>query len=223
MTGRTVTGILVVGTAAAPVIYVTSSRPAHRRRTAGTDMNLDTNSGILSRLTWNGSSWAKLDLVRGLPRSRGEPLPNGLALDPATNTLYIGQGGNTNMGAPSDNFPFLPEYALSAAILSVNLNAIGNTTYDLPTLDDEDRPGAADANDPFGGDDGKNQAKLVPGGPVQVYSPGYRNPYDVVLTRAGRLYTVDNGPNAGVGRRPAGFRRQSHHGGHRRGRHQSGA
>ena len=32
-----------------------------------------------------------------------------------------------------------------------------------------------------------------------MYSPGWRNAYDVVLTQAGRLYTVDNGPNAGWG------------------------
>src|SRR6185436_5489872 len=113
----------------------------------------------------------------GLPRSEENHSSNGLALDPATNTLYIAQGGHTNMGAPSHNFAMLPEYALSAAILSVNLNAIGNTTYDLPTLDDETRPGVNDSNDPFGGNDGKNQAKLVPGGPVQVYSSGFRNPY----------------------------------------------
>ena len=43
--------------------------------------------------------------------------------------------------------------------------------YDLPTLDDEDRPGVNDAHDPFGGNNGKNQAIVVPGGPVQVHSP----------------------------------------------------
>jgi N-acetylneuraminic acid mutarotase len=202
--GRQVTGILVTGTAANPVLYVTSSDPRSGGGAAGTDSNLDTNSGILSRLTWTGSTWVKLDLVRGLPRSEENHSSNGLALDPATNTLYIAQGGNTNMGAPSNNFALLPEYALSAAILSVNLTAIGNTTYDLPTLDDENRPGTADANDPFGGDNGKNQAMLVPGGPVQVYSSGYRNPYDVVLTQSGRLYTIDNGSNAGWGDVPLG-------------------
>ena len=103
------------------------------------------------------------------------------------------------MGAPSNNFALLPEYALSSAILSINLNAIGNTTYDLPTLDDENRAGVTDANDPFGGDNGKNQAKLVTGGPVQVYAPGFRNPYDLVITSKGRMYAVDNGANAGWG------------------------
>ena len=157
---------------------------------------------MISSLTWNGSSWQKLDLVRGLPRSEENHAANGMQLDPATNTLYVAQGGNTNKGAPSNNFALLPEFALSAAILSVDLDAIGNTTYDLPTLNDEDRAGTADANDPFGGNDGKNQAKLVPGGPVQVYAPGFRNPYDVVITQSGRMYTIDNGGNAGWGNFP---------------------
>ena len=202
---RLITGILVKGTANNPIIYVGSSDPRIGAGSSGEDLNLDTNSGIISRLTWNGSSWDKLDLVRGLPRSEENHATNGLQLDEATNTLYVAQGGHTNMGATSNNFAFQAEYALSAAILSIDLDAIGNTTYDLPTLDDEDRPGTNDGgNDPFGGNNGKNQAILVPGGPVQVYAPGFRNPYDIVFTELGRLYSIDNGPNAGWGDVPVG-------------------
>ncbi|MBL9164490.1 MAG: PQQ-dependent sugar dehydrogenase [Planctomycetaceae bacterium] len=201
---RLVTGLLVAGTAASPVLYVNSSDPRIGGGASGTDLNLDTNSGIISRLTKNGPSWTKLDLVRGLPRSEENHHANGLQLDAATNTLYIAVGGNTNMGAPSNNFSLLPEFALSAAILSVDLNAIGETTYDLPTLDDETRAGAADLNDPFGGNDGRNQARLVPGGPVQVFSPGFRNPYDLLIHSSGQFFTVDNGPNAGWGDIPIG-------------------
>ena len=191
---RLVTGILVRGTATNPVIYATSSDPRAR------DASLDTNSGVLSRLRWTGTSWERLNLVRGLPRQEGgRHATNGLQLDPSTNTLYIAQGGNTSMGAPSNFFDLLPEYALSAAILKVDLNAIGNTTYDLPTLDDEDRAGDPDANDPFGGNNGKNQAKLVPGGPVQVYAPGFRNPYDLLIAKSGKMYTIDNSSNYGQG------------------------
>lgn len=200
---RLVTGLYVAGSATNPVIYVTSSDPRIGAGGSGADLNLDTNSGMLSRLTWNGTSWEKLDLVRGLPRSEENHAPNGIAIDHTTNTLYIAQGGLTNMGAPSNNFAYLPEFALSAAILSVDLDAIGDTTYDIPTLDDEDKPGA-DASDPFGGNDGKNQAIIVPGGPVQVYAPGFRNPYDVIITESGRMYSVDNGPNAGWGGEPDG-------------------
>jgi uncharacterized protein YfcZ (UPF0381/DUF406 family) len=202
--GRLVTGILVKGTAANPVIYVMSSDPRIGGGAQSTNTNLDTNSGILSRLTWNGSAWVKLDLVRGLPRSEENHTGNGLALNAATNTLYIAYGGNTNEGAPANNFVYLPEYALSAAILSVNLTAIGNTTYDLPTLDDETRAGNPDANDPFGGNDGKNQARIVAGGPVQVYSSGWRNPYDICITQLGKMFSIDNGANAGWGDVPIG-------------------
>src|SRR6185436_14122761 len=98
------------------------------------NLNLDTNSGMISRLTWNGSSWVKLDLVRGLPRSEENHSLNGLTLDKVNNILYVAQGSNTNMGAPSNNFLLTPEYAYSTAILKVDLNAIGDATYDLLTL-----------------------------------------------------------------------------------------
>lgn len=198
--GRQCTGILVVGTPSNPVIYVTSSDP---REAVAFDSGLDTNSSILTRLTWNGSSWDELDLVRGLPRCEENHASNGMALDASTNTLYLGQGGHTNMGAPSNNFGLTPEYALSAAILTIDLDAIGESTYDIPTLDDPSRPntgpGGSDENDPFGGNDGANMAMIVAGGPVQVYSPGFRNPYDIVIHSEGWIYTVDNGPNAGWG------------------------
>jgi hypothetical protein len=202
---RLVTGILVIGTETNPIIYATSNYPWDNPEgePLAEDPGIDTNSGVLSRLTWTGSEWEKLDLVRGLPRSEANHNVNGLQLNPTTNKLYIGAGANTNAGAPSKNFALLPEVALSAAILEIDLNAIGNTTYDLPTLDDEDRTGAVDLNDPFGGNDGKNQARLVADGPVQVYAPGFRNPYDVLITRSGRMYTIDNGSNAGWGHYPA--------------------
>ena len=201
---RLVTGILVTGTATRPVVYVGSSDPRIGGGPSHTETHLDTNSGIISRLVRkpSGKGWDKLDLVRGLPRSEENHHPNGMALDAATNRLYVSAGGNTNQGAISNNFAKLPEYALSAAILEIDLGLIGESTYDLPTLDDETRGGAHDANDPFGGNDGRNQAKLVPGGPVQVYAPGFRNAYDVVLTESGRMYSIDNGPNGNWGGRP---------------------
>ena len=223
LTTRQVTGLLVVGTAANPVIYVTSSDPRIGGGSGGeNDLNLDTNSGVISRLTKSGSTWTKVDLVRGLPRSEENHASNGMQLEPITNTLYLAQGGNTNAGGPSINFAYASETALSAAILSVDLNAITALPlktdpfgqkyyYDLPTVDDPnpDRGRNADGtntNDPFGGNDGLNQARNVPGGPVQVYSPGFRNPYDVLLTRAtgreGRLYSFDNAANQGWGGYP---------------------
>jgi glucose/arabinose dehydrogenase len=195
---RQATGMIVRGTAARPVMYVSSSDPRYGGGPRG-DLNLDTNSGMVSKLTWNGTSWTKFDIVRGLPRSEENHSVNGLAINSAGTVLYLAVGGHTNMGAPSHVFADLPEFALSAAVLTIDLTAIGSTTYDLPTLDDPNRPGVNDANDPFGGDNGANQAKIVAGGPVQVYASGFRNPYDLLLSSKGVLYTDDNGHNAGQG------------------------
>jgi len=214
LTDRQVTGILVTGTAAQPIIYVSSSDPRHAVDNQNPpSQSIDTNSGIVSRLTRNGASWTKVDLVRGLPRSQENHSVNGLTLDAATKTLYLMVGGNTNMGAPSTNFSRLAEFAYSNALLAIDLAAIGDTTYDLPTLDDEDRPGVNDANDPFGGNMGKNQAVLTAAGPVQLYALGWRNAYDVVLTQAGRFYAVDNGANGGWGSFPVNCTNQLQDGG----------
>ncbi|HEY0769937.1 MAG TPA: hypothetical protein VGD31_06350, partial [Sphingobacteriaceae bacterium] len=212
-TSREITGILVVGTSTNPVLYVSSSDYRIGGGGTGGDQNLDTNSGIISKLTWNGSSWTKVDIVRGLPRSEENHASNGLQLDEQNNILYLASGGHTNAGSPSNNFAFLTEYALSAAIIKIDLNVIEtqfNGSYDIPTLDDPTRantgPNGADQNDPFGGNDGLNQAKLVINGPVQIHSAGYRNSYDLVITKtpgkAGRMYTIDNGANSGWGGYP---------------------
>ena len=76
---------------------------------------------MVSKLTKSAGKWQRLDLVRGLPRSEENHAANGVALDTVTNMLYVAQGGNTNMGAKSNNFGFLAEYAYSAAILKIDL------------------------------------------------------------------------------------------------------
>ena len=200
--GRQLTGIEVAGTAEQPVIYAVTTDPRMGGGPSGLEIPLDSNSGVLSKITRDGGRWRRTDLVRGLPRSGENHAGNGLVLDRARNRLYLAQGGNTNDGAPSKQFANRTEYALSGAILSIDLAAIGERTYDLPTLDDPARPGPEDAGDPFGGAGGANQARLVPDRPVAVYAPGFRNPYDVVLTTAGRLYTIDNGANPGWGDAP---------------------
>jgi glucose/arabinose dehydrogenase len=197
--GRQLTGIEIAGTADQPVIYAVTTDPRIGGGPSGLDVPVDTNSGVLSRLTRDGAKWRRTDLVRGLPRSGENHAGNGLVLDRTGSRLYLAQGGNTNNGAPSKHFAFTPEYALSGAILSIDLAAIGDRTFDLPTLDDPARPGTADAGDPFGGAKGDNQARLAADGPVTVYAPGFRNPYDIVLTAAGRLYTIDNGANPNWG------------------------
>ena len=221
---RQVTGIYVTSNpsdASLPVLYVGSSDPRIGAGSGGDDANLDTNSGIITKLTYDGTSWQAVDLVRGLPRSEENHSTNGLQLDASTNTLYVAQGGHTNAGAPSANFALTTEYALSAAVLAVDLDAIEALPtqtdadgraykYLLPTLNDPTRTdvsptdGFTDDGDPFGGNDGLNQAKIDPNGPVQIYSPGWRNAYDLVLTESGNLWVIDNGPNPGWGGHPLG-------------------
>ena len=221
---RQVTGIMVKGTASNPVIYVSSSDPRIGGGASRGDLNLDTNSGTLSRLIWDGVEWLKVDLVRGLPRSEENHANNGMDLDESTNMLYLTVGGFTNAGSPSNNFAFISEYAYSACIVRVDLDALdllpiqtsGDThfVYDLPTVDDPTRsnvngitnpndPGyVGDINDPFGGNDGLNMAKLDVSSPVQIFSSGFRNVYDVVITEAGNIYTWDNGANRSWGGHP---------------------
>jgi hypothetical protein len=207
---RLLLGLALTGTAQSPVIYASSSDPRIGGGSEGADLNLDTNSGTLSRLTWSGSSWTHKLLVRGLPRSEENHGANGIALSANGNTLYWAYGGHTNQGGPSFKFADLPEYAYSGAVLKVDLGAIGNTTYDMPTLDDpaQANSGGGDVNDPFGGNDGANMAKITAGSPVQVFSPGFRNPYDLVIatvgSHAGKMYLSDNGPNKSWGEPPVG-------------------
>lgn len=223
LTSRQATGILVVGTAENPVIYATSCDPREGAGSGAVDLNLDTNSGVISRLTRTpGGVWEKVDIVRGLPRSEENHACNGLNIDATGTVLYLAQGGNTNAGAPSNNFAFSCETALAAAVLSIDLTAINalpvqtdaygqQYIYDLPTVNDPSPSRAhnldgSDVNDPFGGNDGLNQAKLVAGGPVQVYASGFRNPYDVLIAKTagkvGKMYTFDNAGNSGWGGYP---------------------
>ncbi|MEO1235693.1 MAG: malectin domain-containing carbohydrate-binding protein [Planctomycetota bacterium] len=207
---RLITGILVAGTAENPIVYATSSDP---RLTRVADSPTDTNSGVISRLERVDGVWEKVDLVRGLPRSTADHAPNGLQINPVTGELLVTIGGNTNAGAPADFFGDLPEYALSGAVVAFDLAAIEalptqtdangqDYKLNLPTLDDQDRPGVNDNNDPFGGNDGQNQARLVEDGPYRIFASGLRNAYDLVWTQYGRLYTADNGPNASIGSTP---------------------
>ncbi|MEX0883691.1 MAG: hypothetical protein WDZ72_09485, partial [Cyclobacteriaceae bacterium] len=228
--GRSVrqsTGINVVGTASNPIIYIGSSDPKWGGPSG--DRVLDTNSGIITRLTWTGSSWDAIDLVRGLPRSEENHSTNGLVFKSINGKPYllVTSGGNTNAGSPSTNFAWTNEYALAAAILSIDLNALSalptktdpssgrKFKYDIPTLDDPFRENVngiydpnhpdyngIDVGDPFGGNDGLNMGMQVVGGPVQVFSAGYRNTYDIVVTESGKLYVTDNGPNANWGGLP---------------------
>lgn len=223
---RQVTGLVVTGTAENPVLYVSSSDP---RIAVSKDSNLDTNSGVVTRVTWNGNNWEAVDIVRGLPRSEENHSVNGMVLSEDGTKLYLTVGGNTNNGAPSDFFAYTGEYALSGTILEIDLEDIESREiltdpsagqkgtarqyiYDLPTLDDptvenvtdgvgEDEFGM-DENNPWGGNDGLNMAILPADAPMRIYADGLRNQYDIVLTQKGQLFTIDNGSNNNLGGNP---------------------
>jgi len=227
---RETIGLVVTGSEQNPIIYVSSSDFRIGGIEHGGDKNLDTNSGIITRFSKNSGSWTAVDMVRGLPRSEENHATNGLqfANISGTDYLIVAQGGNTNGGSPSNNFAYANEYALSAAILAIDITSLEsmpiltdangrNYVYDLPTVDDPTRVNingitdpddpaydGVDINDPFGGNDGLNQAMLLPDSPVKILSPGYRNAYDLYLTANGALYVTDNGANNGWGGFPIG-------------------
>ncbi len=212
---RQLTGLYILGTAENPRLYVTSSDYREGGGIEGQDYGLDTNSGVISLLSCvdgvtraNGcEGWEKVDLVRGLPRSEQNHSTNGILVLPEQNVIYVAQGGFTDTGAPSRSLGFTAETALSAAILKIDLDLIMSLPtqtdpwgqaykYNLPTLNTVLSPnGPHDFGDPWGGNDGLNQAVIVENGPVQLFASGFRNPFDLLLTSAGHLLTVDNGSN----------------------------
>lgn len=221
---RQVTGFVTTGTAENPVLYVSSSDP---RIADNGEVNLDTNSGVITRLTRNGGTWQAVDIVRGLPRSEQNHSTNGLVLSPDGTKLYVAQGGNTSNGAPSRFFSYTGEYALSGAVLEVDLNDINSRAiqtdfaggqngaarqyvYDLPTLDDpsvandgsREDGGGLDVAGPWGGNDGLNMSILPADAPLRIYADGLRNNFDLVISQSGQLYTVDNGSNDDFGGDP---------------------
>ncbi|MEO1298695.1 MAG: Calx-beta domain-containing protein, partial [Cyanobacteria bacterium J06636_16] len=225
---RQVTGMYVTGTAENPVIYISSSDP--RQGLSKQDLNLDTNSGVLTRVTLNeNGEWEAVDLIRGLPRSEENHSVNGITLSEDETKLYLAVGSNTNNGGLSTDFAYTAEYALSSTVLEIDLVDLNSRTpqldpvggqngtprlfvYDLPTLDDptvenvtdgvgEDEFGL-DEGGPWGGNDGFNQAILPADAPLRIYADGFRNNVDLIFTEDGRLYTIDNGSNGGAGGNP---------------------
>lgn len=223
VTNRQVTGLVVTGTAKKPVLYISSSDP---RIAKNADSNLDTNSGVVTRVTKTGNKWDAVDIIRGLPRSEENHSVNGMVLSANGNKLYLAVGGNTNNGAPSQFFAYTGEYALSGTVLEIDLKDIESRpiktdpaggqkgvsrkyVYDLPTLDDpsvknngvkENKKGL-DVAGPWGGNDGFNMAILPSDAPLRIFADGFRNHYDLAL-RDGKLFTVDNGSNQNLGDNP---------------------
>lgn len=98
--------------------------------------------------------------------------------------LYITVGSNTNAGKPGElsYSNIMRDNFFSAALLVANLGAPGfngSLTYNAP-ID----------GDPVTGY-GSNG--------VEIFAPGLRNPYGVVMHSNGYIYATDNGPNPNFG------------------------
>lgn len=123
------------------------------------------------------------DIITGLSVSNSAHQANGLAFAP-DGTLYVAHGSTTNAGINTPAGPLFKqlEVPLSGAILVADVSALGfdgNVTYSPPGVYDT-------TVDQTGGD-------------VSAYAVGLRNPYDIVIHSNGKIYSTDNGPNAGLG------------------------
>lgn len=159
---RQVTGLVVSkDDAGNDVLYVSSS---DWRIAVGNDTGLNTNAGQIHKLVIDpdGNIVSNVAILRGLPRSEENHSTNGLDIstDPVTGDqiLWIAQGGNTNKGAPGNNFSGTVDFALSGTILKVNLTELESFDVrtdasgdqfilDLPTLDDPTRDNVDLVND----------------------------------------------------------------------------
>ncbi len=139
---------------------------------------------------------APAPLVTGLPQSNSGHAVNGLQFD-NNGDLLIDTGSTTNAGVSALGFGGLPESPLSCATLKAATSRPGfngKVTYvDIVT-------GLPDNDQRHG-----EQVKVAPGSHVTVHASGLRNPYDLVYTRAGRLYSTDNGPNVNFGAASTGM------------------
>jgi glucose/arabinose dehydrogenase len=87
--------------------------------------NINVNSGTVTKLL-SPDYQTGVDVVTGLPRSKADHAPNGLALGP-DGYLYLAIGGNTNAGLPSGFFLNVAEVPLGAAILKIDYSGTVST------------------------------------------------------------------------------------------------
>ncbi|OUL26907.1 hypothetical protein BV372_26140 [Nostoc sp. T09] len=184
-------------TSDSPTIYVAHSKLYANRGGAFPETELSPYSGQVSIL--EGPNFSQLTpLITGLPTSNHDHGVNGLTFD-NKGDLYINIGGNTNAGVINANIGGIPESPFSAAILKAEISKPtfnGQIKYSLPS---DFKPPNGLTFDPATSQVFGDKATVKPGVDVSVYASGLRNPYDSVFTTEGRLYTTDNGHNAGFG------------------------
>ena len=141
----------------------------------------------------------RTSLVNNLPVSNHDHGINGLEFD-NNGDLYIAVGGNTNAGITDDSIGGLDESPFTAAIVKAEITKPdfnGQIEYELPagfqppagvTLEE------AAQSQVFGG-----EANVKSGVDVEVYSAGFRNPFDLALTTQGQFFATENGANPNFG------------------------
>ncbi len=128
--------------------------------------------------TFTAPGWVQEDIIQNLPSSAPllNHMTNGLAFDD-DGRLFIAQGSNTDAGLVGGPEEYYPESPLSAAILVADVN-------------DPAFNGELQYNPP--GQPLDHNVDLI-SGDVEVFSPGHRNPFDLVFHSNGHLYATDNG------------------------------
>lgn len=120
-------------------------------------------------------------IITGLPVSNHDHGVNSLLFDD-DGLLHFQVGAATNAGEPAENIGGIDESPLSAASLIADIYKMG---FNGTIVYDSSNPGTA------------NQIA----GDVEVFAPGWRNSFDLILHSNGWLYGTDNGANAEFGNR----------------------
>jgi glucose/arabinose dehydrogenase len=120
-----------------------------------------------------------IDIITGLPSSRYDHGINGILFGD-NGELYFAMGSNTNGGV---NDGKLSEYILKESFLSASIN--------VAYVSHPDFNGTITWSEP---QDGNMIAKGI-----DIFAPGMRNPYGIMLHTNGNLYGTDNGPNKEFG------------------------
>ena len=180
---RFITGLAFApgSTAANPVLWVnhTGTSALKLGGTAGADW-----TGRVSVLSGANLTTYR-NAVVNLPRSVRDHFNAQPAFGP-DGALYFCQASQSAMGAADVVWGNRAERPLSAAILRLDVRALGTRTLDARTPDG-----------------GGSYNPAAAGAPLTVYADGVRNAYDLVWHTNGKLYAPANGSAAG-GNTPAG-------------------
>lgn len=134
-------------------------------------------TGKITKLTGSNLQTAQ-DVVTGLPRSVKDH-QNYQAVFGPNGKLYVNVSSMSAMGAPDNAWGLKDEVLLSAAILEIDVNAIGTGTINVNST-------GSNPYNPF-----------ATNAPVKIYAEGLRSAYDILFHSNGSMYSATNGSAAG--------------------------